>query len=108
MTANNFAPDTTLATEQLNSEGTDTPLSELVSDEAGQTGGWDLQVFRSEFQEYSYIWKGTSVTSKKLVVILKSSRPQQYCLGIARMQKKDEDELKNEGQVSGRYSLEIH
>ena len=40
--------DTTLqansATEQVPDEETDTPLAELVSDEAGHTGKWDLQV----------------------------------------------------------------
>ena len=32
------------ATEQVPNDETDTPLAELVSDEAGHTGTWDFQV----------------------------------------------------------------
>ena len=87
------------ATEQVPNDETDTPLAELVSDEAGDTGKWDLQVVGQNLKgsyivEYEYQYGGQTITSKKLVTILKSSRPQQYCLGVARMKKKDEKELK--------------
>ena len=99
MAENDAAPQAHPATELVTSEETDTALAELVSDEAGQTGRWDLQVARKDLQgsnivEYSYQWHGKTVHSKKLVTILMSTRPQQYCLGVARMQKKNEDELK--------------
>ena len=97
MAAIDAAPQANSATEQVTE--TDTPLVELVSDETGQTGKWDLQVAGENLQgskivEYSYQYQGKTIFSKKLVVILKSTRPQQYCLGVARIKKKDENELK--------------
>ena len=99
MAANDAALQANSATEQVSKDEIDTPLAELVSDETGQTGKWDLQVAGQNLQgsnivEYSYQWQGSTIYSKKLVIILKSSRPQQYCLGVARMKKKDEKELK--------------
>ena len=70
-----------------------------MSDEAGHTGKWDLQVAGQNLKgsntvEYEYQYQGKTIKSKKLVTILKSTRPQRYCLGVARMKKNDENELK--------------
>ena len=58
------------ATEQVTE--TDTPLVELVSDETGQTGKWDLQVAGQNLQgsnivEYSYQYQWKTICSNKLV-----------------------------------------
>ena len=65
------------ATEQVPNDETDTPLAELVSDEAGHTGKWDLQVAGqnlkgSNIVEYEYQYQGIprkTIKSKKLVTI---------------------------------------
>ena len=44
MAATNATLQANSATEQVPNDETDTPLAELVSDEAGHTGKWDLQV----------------------------------------------------------------
>ena len=51
------------AAEQVPNEETYTPLAELVSDEAGHTGKWDLQVAEQNLQgsyivEYEYQYNG--------------------------------------------------
>ena len=93
MTATNATPQTNSAKEQVSNDETDTPLAELVSDETGFAGKWDLQVAGEnlkgcEILEYEYTHNGKTIKSKKLVCILKSTRPDQYCLGVARMKKR--------------------
>ena len=67
-----------------------TPLRELLSDQVGAAGSWDLKVYYSEINEYTYPWKGKEQTSRKLVVILLSLDADQYCLGLARFLKSGE------------------
>ena len=105
MAANDAALQANSATEQVSKDETDTPLAELVSDDAGHTGKWDLQVAGqnlkgSNIVEYEYQYQGKTIKSKKLVTILKSTRPQQYCLGVARMKKERRKRARDiEGQV---------
>eukprot|EP00969_Alexandrium_andersonii_P337431 14913905-Alexandrium_andersonii.AAC.1 len=73
---------TTSATEQGH-----TPLAELVSDAVGAADTWDLKVFASFIHEYTYHWQGKEQTSKKLVAILVSIDPREYCMGVARARK---------------------
>ena len=49
-----------------------TPLTELISDETGAAGTWDLKVFDSNIKDYPYTWKGKEQTGRKLVIILLS------------------------------------
>ena len=67
-----------------------TPLRELLPDQIGAAGSWDLKVYYSELKEYKYTWKGKEQTSRKLVVILLSLDADQYCLGVARAVKSGE------------------
>ena len=67
-----------------------TPLRELLSDQTGAAGAWDLKVFHSEIKEYTYMWQGKEVSTKKLVVVLLSLDADQYCIGIARATKTGE------------------
>ena len=105
MSAANDSLQAKSATQEVPNDESDKPLAELVSDEAGQAGKWDLQVAGQNLQgsnivEYSYQWQGKTIHSKKLVTILKSTRPQQYCLGVARMQKKNEKRAQDVDAVS--------
>ena len=67
-----------------------TPLAELLSDETGAAGTWDLKVFDSDIKEYNYTWKGKEQTARKLVIVLLSLDADQYCLGLARAAKSGE------------------
>ena len=75
------------ATEHGGADST-TPLEELVSDEVGAAGTWDLTIFRSEIDEYTYTWQGKENNSRKLVAILLSHVSNQYCMGVAKLYKK--------------------
>ena len=67
-----------------------TPLTELISDETGAAGTWDLKVFDSNIRDYQYTWKGREQAGRKLVIILLSLDADQYCLGLARAAKSGE------------------
>ena len=54
----------------------------------------ELKVIRNEIVEYTYPWNGNQVSSQKVQIILQSKIPDQYCMGVARLQKKDKNELK--------------
>ena len=76
-------------------EHTEEPqLAELLSQEAGLTSQIQLKVLRSQLIDYSYTWAGSQVSTQKLQVVLQSKIPDQYCLGFAKLQKKDKAELK--------------
>ena len=44
----------TAATEHCD----ETPLAELLNQEAGQTGAYELKVQRAEIVDYTYLWQG--------------------------------------------------
>jgi hypothetical protein len=69
-------------------------LAELLNQEAGLTSEIELKVIRNELIEYTYKWDGKEVKSQKVQVIFQSKIPEQYCLGVAKLQKKDATELK--------------
>ncbi len=63
-------------------------LAELLSQEAGLTSDIELKVVRNEIINYSYKYEGAEVSSQKLQVLLQSKIADQYCLGVAKLQKK--------------------
>ena len=65
-------------------------LAELLNQEAGQTSVIELKVVKSQVIEYSFKIDGGQVSSQKVQVVLQSKIPNQYCLGVAKMQKKDD------------------
>ena len=69
-------------------------LIELVNPEAGMSFEMDLKVIRNEIVDYTYHWQGNAVRTQKLQVVLQSKIAEQYCLGVAKSQKKDKNELK--------------
>ena len=84
------AGSNSVATEQ-----TEEPqLVELLNQEAGMSTQIDLQVIRQEIVDYQYPMQGKQVQAQKLQVILQSRHADQYCLGVARLQKNDKNELK--------------
>ena len=76
-------------------EHTEEPqLAELVTQEAGLSTEIELKVIRNDLVHYKYIYNGKEVPTQKVQIVLQSKQAEQYCLGIARLQKKDETELK--------------
>ena len=76
-------------------EHTEEPqLAELVTQEAGLSTEIELKVIRNDLVHYSYIIKGNQVATQKVQIVLQSKQAEQYCLGVARLQRKDETELK--------------
>ena len=69
-------------------------LAELVTQEAGLASEIELKVIRNDLVHYSYTIKGTQVATQKVQIVLQSKQAEQYCLGVARLQKKDETEFK--------------
>ena len=76
-------------------EHTEEPqLAEIVSQEAGSSTAIELKVIRNDLVHYTYPWKGQQIPTQKLQIVLQSKAAEQYCLGVAKLQKKDETELK--------------
>ena len=69
-------------------------MAELINQEAGSSTEIELKVFRNEIQEYTYTWQGTQVSSQKVQIVLQSKNAEQYCVGVAILQKEDKTELK--------------
>ena len=80
-----------------------TPLSELLNQESGQAGAHELKVIRAEIVDYAYPWQGKQIATQKVQVLLQSHKPEEYCLGVAKLQKKDKKELQ---QVLKRFAVD--
>ena len=82
-------------------EHTEEPqLAELVTQEAGLSTEIELKVVRNDLVHYTYLFKGNQVSTQKVQIVLQSKQAEQYCLGVAKLQKKDETELKKESSRS--------
>ena len=77
-------------------------LAEIVNQEAGASTSIELQVIRNDLVHYTYPWKGEQVPTQKIQIVLQSKVAEQYCLGVAKLQKKDEKELK---KVQDRWQI---
>ena len=76
-------------------EHTEEPqLAELVTQEAGLSIEIELKVIRNDLVHYKYIYNGKEMPTQKVQIVLQSKQAEQYCLGVARLQKKDETEFK--------------
>ena len=76
-------------------EHTEEPqLRELLNPEAGMSTEIELKVVRNEILDYTYPWQGNQVSTQKVQILLQSKIAEQYCLGVAKLQKKDKHELK--------------
>jgi len=89
------ATELTAGSDSAATEHTEEPqLAELVNQEAGLSTEIELKVIRNEIMDYTYTWQGKQVPTQKLQIILQSKIAEQYCLGVAKLQKKDKTELK--------------
>ena len=78
-------------------EHTEEPqLAELLTQEAGSSTEIELKVIRNDIVHYKYTVKANQVQvpTQKVQIVLQSKQAAQYCLGIARLLKKDEAELR--------------
>ena len=76
-------------------EHTEEPqLAELVTQEAGLSTEIELKVIRNDIVPYKYTYNQKEVSTQKVQIVLQSKQAEQYCLGVAKLQKKDETELK--------------
>ena len=55
----------------------------------------ELKVIRNDLVLYTYTWKGNEVSTQKVQIVLQSKQAEQYCLGVAKLQKKGKTELKS-------------
>ena len=84
-------------------ERTEEPqLAELVTQEAGLSTEIELKVIRNDLVHYNYTVKGNQVSTQKVQIVLQSKQAEQYCLGVAKLQKKNETELK---EVRDRWQI---
>ena len=91
----NAATELTAGSDSAATEHTEEPqLKELVNQEAGLSSEIELKVIRSEIVDYTYPYNGNQVPTQKLQIIPQSKIAEQYCLGVAKLQKKDKTELK--------------
>ena len=63
-------------------------LAELVTQEAGLSTEIELKVIRNDLVRYTYTYKGSQVPTQKVQIVLQSKQAEQYCLGVAKLQKK--------------------
>ena len=83
-----------------------TPLSQLLNQGSGQAGAYELKVVRAEIVDYyTYTWQGKQIATQKVQVLLQSHNPIEYCLGLAKLQKKNKRELQ---QVLKRFAVDTH
>ena len=86
-------------------EHTEEPqLAELVTQEAGLSTEIELKVVRNDLVHYTYLYKGNQVPTQKVQIVLQSKQAEQYCLGVARLQKK----RRNRAQESSRSLADWH
>ena len=88
-------PELTTGSASAATEHTEEPqLAELVTQEASLSTEIEFKVIRNDLVHYTYTYKGNQVTTQKVQIVLQSKQAEQYCLGVAKLQKKDETELK--------------
>ena len=94
-TKKNGATELTGDSNSAATEHTEEPqLAELVNQEAGSSTEIELKVIRNVLEHYTYTANGKQIPMQKVQIVLQSKVAEQYCLGVAKIQKKDEAELK--------------
>ena len=95
------ATELTAGSDSAATERTEEPqLAELVNQEAGLATEIELKVIRNDLVDYTYPLNGQQVPTQKVQIVLQSKVADQYCLGVAKLQRKDKTELK---QVQDRW-----
>ena len=95
------ATELTAGSDSAATEHTEEPqLAEIVNQEAGSSTAIELKVVRNDLVDYTFQWNGQQIPTQKIQIVLQSKVAEQYCLGVAKLQKKDKTELK---QVQDRW-----
>ena len=95
------ATEFTAGSDSAATEHTEEPqLAELVNQEADLATEIELKVIRNDLVDYMYPFNGKQVPTQKVQIVLQSKVADQYCLGVAKLQRKDKTELK---QVQDRW-----
>ena len=80
-----------------------TPLSQLLNQESGQAGAYELKVIRAEIVDYIVPRQGKQIATQKVQVLLQSHKPVEFCMGVAKLQEQDKEELQ---QVLKRFAVD--
>ena len=91
-------------------EHTEEPqLAELVTQEAGLSTEIELKVVRNDLVHYTYLYKGNQVPTQKVQIVLQSKQAEQYCLGVARLQKKGRNRVQESSRsLADWHHMEVH
>ena len=97
------ATELTAGSDSAATEYTEEPqLAELVNQEAGSATEIELKVIRNDLVDYTYSFNGNQVPTQKVQIVLQSKVADQYCLGVAKLLRKDKTELK---QLQDRWKI---
>ena len=97
------ATELTAGSDSAATEHTEEPqLAELVNQEAGSATEIELKVIRNDLVDYTYPFNGNQVPTQKVQIVLQSKVADQYCLGVAKLLRKDKTELK---QLQDRWKI---
>ena len=89
------ATEFTAGSDSAATEHTEEPqLAELVNQEADLATEIELKVIRNDLVDYTYPFNGQQVPTQKVQIVLQSKVADQYCLGVAKLQRKNKTELK--------------
>jgi hypothetical protein len=89
------ATELTAGSDSAATEHTEEPqLAELVNQEADLATEIELKVIRNDLVDYTYPFNGQQVPTQKVQIVLQSKVADQYCLGVAKLQRKNKTELK--------------
>ena len=82
-------------------------LAELVTHEAGKSTEIELKVIRNDLVHYKYTINGNQVSTRKVQIVLQSKRAEQYCLGVAKLQKKRNRAQESSKLLADWYHMEV-
>ena len=101
---NSVGTELTAGSDSAATEHTEEPqLAELVNQEAGSATEIELKVIRNALVDYTYKERnGNQAPTQKVQILLQSKVADQYCLGVAKLQRKDKTELK---QLQDRWKI---
>ena len=101
---NSVGTELTAGSDSAATEHTEEPqLAELVNQEAGSATEIELKVVRNALVDYTYKERnGNQAPTQKVQIVLQSKVADQYCLGVAKLQRKDKTELK---QLQDRWKI---
>ena len=100
---NSVGTELTAGSDSAATEHTEEPqLAELVNQEAGSATEIELKVIRNALVDYTYKERnGNQAPTQKVQIVLQSKVADQYCLGVAKLQRKAKPSSSN-FKIAGR------